>query len=336
MTAKKVLVLTEQFTQDCPLFEPLRAAGYEVVVNETGRLPDEAQLTAQLAEGVVATIAGGEPYTPAVLAAARDLKIIARWGVGYDKVNVPAATEHGIPLAMAFGQNHESVAEYAHAMALALACGIGRRDAMVKSGAWTFDGFHPGLWGRKAGLIGLGRIGGAMARRLLGQGMEVLVYDPFLTPEAAAAAGVVPVDLETLLAEADLISVHAPSTPETRHTLNDAAFERMKPTAIVVNTSRGPLIDEAALARALAAGKIAGAGLDVFETEPLPADSPLRGFDNVVLSPHVSGMDKMAERRVTERCVRNILAWLEGRPEELTPYVVNPKTLSPTQKDPGQ
>lgn len=333
MNAKRVLVLTEQFTNDCPLFEPLRAAGYEVVVNETGRLPDEAALKAMLAEGVIATIAGGEPYTPAVIAAAKDLRIIARWGVGYDRVDVPAATAHGIPLAMAFGQNHESVAEYAHAMALALACGIGRRDAMVKSGAWSFDGFHPGLWGRKAGLIGLGRIGGAMARRLIGQGMEVMVYDPFLSPEKAAEAGVIAVDLDTLLAEADLISVHAPSTPQTRHTLNDAAFARMKANAIVINTSRGPLIDEAALVRALEAGRIAGAGLDVFETEPLPADSPLRGFDNVILSPHVSGMDRMAEQRVTERCVRNILAWLDGRAEELLPYVVNPETLSPAHKD---
>ncbi|MFV0334628.1 MAG: phosphoglycerate dehydrogenase [Tropicimonas sp.] len=333
MNAKRVLVLTEQFTNDCPLFEPLRAAGYAVEVNETGRLPDEAALKAMLAEGVIATIAGGEPYTPDVIAAAKDLRIIARWGVGYDRVDVTAATAHGIPLAMAFGQNHESVAEYAHAMALALACGIGRRDAMVKSGAWSFDGFHPGLWGRKAGLIGLGRIGGAMARRLIGQGMEVMVYDPFLSPEKAAEAGVIAVDLDTLLAEADLISVHAPSTPQTRHTLNDAAFARMKANAIVINTSRGPLIDEAALVRALEAGRIAGAGLDVFETEPLPADSPLRGFDNVILSPHVSGMDRMAEQRVTERCVRNILAWLDGRAEELLPYVVNPETLSPAHKD---
>ena len=334
MTANRILVLTEQFTNESPLFDPLRAAGYVVEVNETGRLPDEAALKDMLAEGVVATIAGGEPYTPYVLEGAKDLGIIARWGVGYDRVNVPAATSHGIPLAMAFGQNHESVAEYAHAMALSLACGIGRRDAMVKAGRWTFDGFHPGLWGRTAGLIGMGRIGGAMARRLVGQNMRVLVFDPFLSAEDAENAGVIRTDLDTLLADSDLVSVHAPATPETRHTLNDAAFAKMKPSAIVINTSRGPLIDEAALARALEAGQIAGAGLDVFEVEPLPQDSPLRGMDNVILSPHVSGMDEMAQARVTQRCVDNILAWFDGRTDALVPYVVNPETLK--QKDLSQ
>ena len=327
MTKQKILVLTEQFTNECPLFDPLRKAGYDVEVNETGRLPDEAKLKAMLAKDVVATIAGGEPYTPDVLANAKDLKMIARWGVGYDKVNVPAATANDIPLAMAFGQNHESVAEYAHAMALSLACGIGRRDAMVHGGKWTFDGFHPGLWGRKAGLIGLGRIGGAMARRLVGQSMHVLVYDPYVTDEQAKAAGVEKCDLDTLLAQSDLISVHAPSTPETRHTLNAEAFAKMKDGVIIVNTSRGPLIDEKALFDALKSGKVYGAGLDVFETEPLPAESPLRDCDNVILSPHVSGMDKMAEARVTTRCVDNILAWLHGDPKELLPYVVNPETL---------
>lgn len=332
MTKQKILVLTEQFTTDHPLFDPLRAAGYIVEVNETGRLPDEADLKQLLASNVVATIAGGEPYTSEVLAAARALRIIARWGVGYDKVDVRAATEHGIPLAMAFGQNHESVAEYAHAMALSLACGIGRRDAMVHRGAWTFDGFHPGLWGRTAGLIGLGRIGGAMARRLKGQGMRVLVYDPHVTEEQADVAGVEKCRLEALLETSDLISVHAPATPETHHILNAAAFARMKHGVIVVNTARGSLIDEAALVAALDSGRIYAAGLDVFATEPLPADSPLRNCANVILSPHVSGMNQMAEKRVTQRCVDNILAWMQRKPQELIPYVVNPETLSRNQE----
>jgi len=333
MIANKVLVLTEQFTNESPLFEPLRAAGYQVEVNETGRLPDEAGLKDLLREGVVATVAGGEPYTPEVIAAAKDLRIIARWGVGYDKVNVPAATARGIPLAMAFGENHESVAEYAHAMALSLACGLGRRDAKVKSHGWAFDGFHPGLWQRTAGLIGFGRIGGALARRLVGQGMHVLVYDPFLSEEKAAVAGVTLVDLDTLLANSDLVSVHAPSTPQTRHMLNDATFARLKTGAIVINTSRGPLIDEAALVRAIESGRLGGAGLDVFEVEPLPKTSPLRTFENVILSPHVSGMDRIAERNVTGRCVRNILAWFEGDTDALVPYVVNPETLSGALKE---
>lgn len=326
--ANKILVNTEQFKTGDPLFDPLVQAGYAVEVNETFRLPSEAELTAKLSDGVVATIAGGEPYTARVLETAPDLKIVARWGVGYDKVDVAAATRAGIPVAMAFGANHESVAEFAHAMALALACRIGPRDAMVKRGEWVFDGFHPGLWGRTAGIVGLGRIGAAMARRCRGGGMAVLVADPFATDDQVAALGARKVALDTLLAEADLVSIHAPSTPGTRHMFGAAQFAAMKPGAILVNTSRGPLIDQAALCEALKARRLGGVGLDVFEVEPLPADSPLRGFDNVLLSPHVSGMDRQAERLVTQRCVSNILEYLGGRPQAIAPYVVNPEVLA--------
>ncbi len=325
---RKILVNTEQFKNGDALFEPLIAAGYTVEVNETFRLPSEAELIEKLKDGVVATIAGGEPYTARVLETAPDLKIVARWGVGYDKVDVAAATKAGIPVAMAFGANHESVAEFAHAMALALACRIGTRDAMVKSRQWFFDGFHPGLWGRTAGIVGLGRIGGAMARRCVASAMEVLVYDPFATEEQLAALGAKRAELDEVFSKADLISIHAPSTPETRHLVNAQRLALVKKTAILVNTSRGPLIDETALVAALGEGRIGGVGLDVFEVEPLPATSRLRDFDNVLLSPHVSGMDRMAERLVTERCVANILNYLGGRAGEIKPYVVNPQVLT--------
>lgn len=330
MTAKgKILVNTEQFRSGDPLFEPLLDAGYAVEVNETFRLPDEAMLMEKLKDNVVATIAGGEPYTARVIETAPYLKMIARWGVGYDKVDVPAATRAGIPLAMAFGANHESVAEFAHAMALTLACRIVPRDRMVKGGEWFFDGFHAGLWGRTAGIIGLGRIGGAMARRCVASRMRTMVYDPFATDDQIASLEAERVtSLETLFAESDLISIHAPSMPDTRHLVNADRLALIKPTAILVNTSRGPLIDEAALVSALEAGRIGGVGLDVFEVEPLPAHSKLRGFDNVLLSPHVSGMDRMAERLVTERCVSNILAYLDGRPTDILPYTVNPEVIA--------
>lgn len=325
--ARKILVNTEQFKNGDPLFDPLLAAGYTVEVNETFRLPSESELIEKLKDGVVATIAGSEPYTARVLETAPHLKIVARWGVGYDKVDVAAATKAGIPVAMAFGANHESVAEFAHAMALSLACRIGPRDAMVKSGKWFFDGFHQGLWGRTAGIVGLGRIGGAMARRCAASAMDVLVYDPFATEEQLAALGAKRAELNELFSRADLISVHAPSTPETRHLVNAERLALIKPTAILINTSRGPLIDEAALVTVLTEGRIGGVGLDVFEVEPLPAGSKLREFDNVLLSPHVSGMDRMAERLVTERCVNNILDFLGGRAKAITPFVINPQVL---------
>lgn len=325
---RKILVNTEQFKNGDALFDPLVHAGYTVEVNESFRLPSEAELIEKLKDGVVATIAGGEPYTARVLETAPSLKIVARWGVGYDKVDVAAATRAGIPIAMAFGANHESVAEYAHAMALALACRIGPRNAMVKQGAWFFDGFHPGLWGRIAGIVGLGRIGAAMARRCRGGAMEVLVYDPFATDEQLLALGASRASLEDLLRRSDLVSIHAPSTPQTRHMIDATRLALMKPTAILVNTSRGPLIDEAALVAALEAGLIGGVGLDVFETEPLPESSPLRRFENVLLSPHVSGMDRQAERLVTERCIANILDFFNGRQHALRPYVINPDVLT--------
>lgn len=326
--ARKILVNTEQFKNGDALFDPLLAAGYEVEVNETFRLPSESELIEKLRDRVIATIAGGEPYTARVLETAPDLKIVARWGVGYDKVDVAAATKAGIPIAMAFGANHESVAEYAHAMALALACRVGPRDAMVKNGKWFFDGFHPGLWGRTAGIVGLGRIGGAMARRCVGGGMKVVVYDPFASDEQLLALGATRIELDELFSVADLISIHAPSTPETRHLVNARRLALAKPAAILVNTSRGPLIDETALVAALAENRIGGVGLDVFEVEPLPENSRLRTFDNVLLSPHVSGMDRMAERLVTERCVSNILEFLGGRPQSIAAYVVNPQVLA--------
>lgn len=328
-TKGKILVNTEQFKQGDALFALLEAAGYTVQVNESFRLPSEEELIALLQDNVVATIAGGEPYTPRVFDEAPALKIVARWGVGFDKVNVPAATAKGIPVAMAFGANHESVAEFAHAMALTLACGIVPRNDMVKSGEWFFDGFHPGLWGRTAGIVGLGRIGGAMARRCVASRMQTIVFDPFATDAQLAELGAErAATLEALFAEADLISIHAPSTPETRHLVNAARLALVKPMAILVNTSRGPLIDEAALVAALEEGRIGGVGLDVFEVEPLPATSRLREFDNVILSPHVSGMDRMAERLVTERCVSNILDFLDGRGDAIRAYCVNPEILA--------
>lgn len=323
----KILVLTEQFKNSDAIFDPLRQAGYLVEVNETFRLPNEEQLIEKLQDNVVATIAGGEPYTQKVFESAQTLKIVARWGVGYDKVNVAAATQAGIPVAMAFGANHESVAEYAYAMALSLACRLEKRNAMVHDRKWFFDGFHPGLWGRTAGIIGLGRIGYAMARRCHAGNMRILVCDPWAKEELLNELNAERVDLSTLLQQSDLVSVHAPSTPESRHTINAQTLGQIKRGAILINTARGPLIDEAALVKALEAEHLGGVGLDVFETEPLPVDSALRNFDNVLLSPHVSGMDYMAERLVTERCINNILNYLNGNTAALKPYVINPETL---------
>ncbi|WP_386692545.1 Hydroxypyruvate reductase [Lonepinella sp. MS14434] len=323
----KILVNTEQFKNGDPIFQPLVDAGFEVIVNETKRLPTEEKLIQLLDDNVVATIAGGEPYTENVLKKAKNLRIIARWGVGYDHVDVNAATQNNIVLAMAFGGNHESVAEYAIALALSLACELPKHDQILKRGDWGFTDFHPGLWGKNAGIIGFGRIGQAMAERCLGLKMKVQVYDPFARAEDLAKFNLESISLDDLLANSDLVSVHAPSTPDTRHLLSEVEFKKMKNTAILINTSRGPLIDEKALVTALENKEILGAGLDVFEQEPLDSLSKLRKMDNVILSSHVSGMDLNARQFVTERCIKNILNYLNHDYKALEPYVINKELI---------
>ncbi|CCO50204.1 Major facilitator family transporter (fragment) [Vibrio nigripulchritudo SOn1] len=324
----KILVNTEQFTQGDPIFNPLVERGYEVIVNETHRLPTEEQLIVMVSdENVVATIAGGEPYTEKVFNHSKGLKIVARWGVGYDKVDITAAAKHGIPVAMAFGCNHESVAEFAFSMATSLACNLINYNQLVKNKVWTFEDFHHGLWNHTAGVIGFGRIGRAMAERCLGAKMQVLVCDPLADKAQVEELGAKLVSFEELLEKSDLVSVHAPNTPETKHMISTRQFELMKSSAILINTSRGPLIDEEALYNALVDKQIFAAGLDVFEVEPLPLHSKLRELNNVILTPHVSGMDKNARKLVTKRCIDNILSYLDGDMSSIQPYVVNSQLL---------
>ncbi len=307
------------------LLQPLVDAGFEVVFNETGRSFDAAGLI-EAVPGAVATIASIEPYNARTLAAAKDLRIVARLGVGYDQVDVAACTEAGVAVAMAFGTNHEAVADHTLALIAALASRITDYDRRVRDGGWG-SLYHGRLHGTTVGLIGFGRIGRAVAKRCQGFAMRVLVYDPYVEASAIEHLGCEPVAFEALLEDSDFVSVHAPAMPSTRHLVNEAAFERMKPSAFVVNTARGPLIDEAALARALEAGSIAGAGLDVFEVEPLPMDSPLRRMDNVVLSPHVAGLSDGAVAAMAEKCVDSILTYLAGRPLE-SGLILNPEVVA--------
>jgi len=306
------------------LLQPLVDAGFEVVYNESGRSFDAAGLI-QALPGAVATVASIEPYDAATLAAATDLRIVARLGVGYDQVDVPACTAAGVAVAMAFGTNHEAVADHTLAMMAALASRITDYDRRVRDGGWG-SLYHGRLHGAVVGLLGFGRIGRAVAKRCQGFAMRVLVHDPEVDARAIEHLGCAPVGFDELFEAADFVSVHAPAMPSTRHLVNAAALERMKPSAFIVNTARGPLIDEAALATALEAGTIAGAALDVFEVEPLPAESPLRRLDNVVFSPHVAGLSDAAVTAMAEKCVDNILDYLAGRPLE-PGLILNPEVV---------
>jgi D-3-phosphoglycerate dehydrogenase / 2-oxoglutarate reductase len=304
--------------------ERLRAAGCEVVFNRQGRLLSKDELIAAL-EGVVATIAGTEPYTERVFAAAPRLKVVARSGVGYDAIDVDAATRHGVAIAMGFGANHDAVADFAFSLMAALASKLIPYHALVAEGRWQRSAHMP-LWRATTGIIGLGRIGRALARRCRGFEMRVLAYD--VVPDAGFAQqhGVELVDLATLFREADFVSVHAPHGPATDKIVSRERIALMKPTAFLINTARGGLVDEAALADALREGRIAGAGLDVFAVEPLPAGSPLRALPNVVMTPHCAGSNTDAIAAMAERVVDNVLALLEDR-DPGADYVLNPEVI---------
>jgi phosphoglycerate dehydrogenase-like enzyme len=275
--------------------------------------------------GCFASIAGGERYSERVFAAASGCKVVARMGVGYDAVDVAAATRHGVAVAMGFGTNHEAVADLALTFMAALSNRLFAYHQEVMEGRWGGH-FHPGLWRSTVGILGLGRIGRALARRCRGFEMRVLAYDPIADPAYAAAERIELVELERVFREADFVSVHAPHSPETDKLVNRERLALMKPSAFLINTARGGLVDENALIEALAAGTIAGAGLDVFEVEPLPAGSPLRGLPNVVLTPHCAGGSISAVAMMTERCVDNILAIRDGRSPS-DEYLLNPEVL---------
>jgi phosphoglycerate dehydrogenase-like enzyme len=322
---RKILCNVQQLHgRQAAFLAPLREAGFEVVMNDQDRLLSEAELIERL-PGVFATVAGGELYTGRVFAAAPDLRVVARFGVGYDRVDVDAATRHGVAVAMAFGTNHESVADYAFALAIGLALELLPHHARVAGGGWGCS-FHPGLWGRSLGIVGLGRIGKALARRARAFEMRICAADPAADQAFAAAQGIELVTLDELLREADVVSLHTPLMAATRHLIGRRELALMKPTPILINTARGGLIDEAALHEALTGGRLAGAGRDVFEAEP-PEGSPLLALPNVLLAPHAAGMDEAAERLMGERCVESILAIHRGR-DPGPGYVLNPEVLS--------
>ena len=253
------------------------------------------------------------PVTDAVLSQTPRLKVIALRGVGYDSVDVAAATARGIPVAVAPGFT-DSVADYVFGLLLAVSRQVAQADRLVRERRWEVL-VSANIAGKTMGIIGLGRIGKAVARRARGFDMPVLAADVEQDEAFAAAYGVRYVPLATLLRESDIVSINAPLQGDTRHLIDAQALAAMKPTAYLINTARGDLVDEAALAAALQAGRLAGAGLDVFHDEPLQ-ESPLRGLDNVVLSPHLAAYSREGLRETGVLAARAVLAVLGGgRPD---------------------
>jgi D-3-phosphoglycerate dehydrogenase / 2-oxoglutarate reductase len=266
----------------------------------------------------------GEPE----LEASGDMKVVTRIGVGYDAVDVPALSKRKVPLMVAGTANSPSVAEQALFMMLTLAKRAQEMHAMVKEGTWAsrlgalpFD-----LYGKTVLIIGFGRIGTRIAKRCQAMEMNVLVYDPYQPASEITAAGCEAVsNLEAALPRADFVTIHCPKTPETVGFFDAAKLKLMKPTAYLINTARGGIVDEKALYEALVSRKIAGAGLDVFEIEPPPVGQPLHALPNVIMAPHVAGVTVEAVSRMSEQTARNILSVLDGEPIRIN--VINQDVL---------
>lgn len=266
----------------------------------------------------------GEPE----LEASQDMKVVARIGVGYDAIDVPALSRRNVPLMTAGTANSPSVAEQAIFMMLTLAKRGTELHALVKNGKWsTRLGLLPfDLFGKTLLIVGFGRIGTRTAKRCLAMEMNVVVYDPYVKAQAIRAAGCEPTDdLDAAIARADILTLHCPRTPETVGMIGAKRLARMKPTAFLVNTARGGIVDEAALHAALVSGKLAGAGLDVFEREPPPADHPLFKLASVITAPHVAGVTRESVERMGQQAARNVLSVFDGAP--IRDNVINPQVL---------
>ncbi|GGN01976.1 D-3-phosphoglycerate dehydrogenase [Actinoplanes campanulatus] len=291
---------------------------------------DRAALTEALADADAVIIRSATRIDAPILAAGQRLRVVARAGVGLDNVDVPAATARGVLVVNAPTSNIVSAAEQAVALLLAVARHTAAASAALKAGAWrrsTYTGVE--VQGKTVGVVGLGRIGVLFAQRMAAFGVRLVAYDPYVQPARAAQLGVRLVTLEELLRESDFVSVHLPRTPETVGLIGEKELALVKPGVRIVNAARGGLVDERALAEALADGRVAGAGLDVFETEPLTS-SPLFALDNVVVTPHLGASTVEAQDKAGLAVARSVRLALRG---EFVPDAVNVRAGGPVDEE---
>ena len=288
------------------------------VVEAAGEPRDRLLHLLAEAEGLV--VRSGTTVDRELMDAAPRLRVVGRAGVGVDNIDLDEATRRGILVANAPLANSVSAAEHAFGLMLAQARNIARADATIRAGRWDRAAFRGvELHGKVLGLVGLGRIGALVAQRTLAFGMSVLAYDPYITADQARQAGGELRDLDSLLADSDFISLHLPRTPETENLLDAVAFSKVKPGVRIVNASRGGIIDEEALAAAIRSGRVAGAALDVFATEPL-VGGPLVELPQVVLTPHLGASTAEAQDKAGLHVAEAVVAGLMGEP---VPSAVN-------------
>ena len=304
-----------------PALALMREAGCQITIPDAFG-PFKAEQIQKLLAGMDAVLASADEYPASVLQAPSlaGLKIISRWGVGYDSIDVAAATKCGIVVAYTPGLLNDAVADYTFALLLAVARRVHEAHLSMHHGKWTVGWGHD-IAGKTLGIIGCGRIGQAVARRASGFNMRVLGCDIAPPPGTEAIRFV---SLDQLLAESDFVTLNAALTPGSRGLIGEAQLRSMKPSACLVNTARGPLVDEPALARALREGWIAGAALDVFATEPLPADHPFRNTPNLLLSPHQASFGRETGERVSLASAQAIVDLMNSRRPQC---VVNPEVF---------
>lgn len=307
---KPVVLVTEATVSEL-VQKRLREGGLEVRFMK-GAI-DEDALVHELSRGDVAAVLlrGSPPLTARVFGAARGLKVVAKHGAGVDSVDIAAATRHGVAVMVAGGANAGAVAEHALALMLALVRELPRFDREMRQGAWRdFNRYTRDFRERTVGIVGYGEIGARTAQLAQAFGAPVLVHTRS-RPELPEGMAYEP-ELERLLERADIVSLHCPLTAKTRGLIGAAQLARMRPDAILINTARGPVVDEAALVEALRSGRIAAAGLDTFAVEPPARDHPLFALPNVLLTPHIAAATTHAMQQMGGITARNILGWLGG------------------------
>jgi len=319
-TRPRVVLLSSLAKLGREQLDPLGAAFELVERFDLDATHDEVALVDGL-EGAWAVVAGSETYTQRVLASLPELRLIVRCGVGFDAIDVPAATARRVAVATTPDANSDGVADLTLALMLACLRRITLGDRHVRSGGWRLPGLSGDLTGATVGVVGLGRVGRNVVRRLAGFGCRILAYEPYPDLEFCAEYAVELAELEALLPRVDVLSIHVPLTDETYRLLGSRELALLKPTAILVNTSRGAVLDEPALVEALVAGRIAGAALDVYDQEPLDTAHPFTTLGNVVLSAHAASFTRLSVARMLASASASLFAAAAG---ELPLGCVNP------------
>ncbi|MEM2178745.1 MAG: 2-hydroxyacid dehydrogenase [Candidatus Methanomethylicaceae archaeon] len=304
-----------------------RMMGIKREIREFAGKPEEL---AKLVKDIDALFIHVAPVTKQVLESGKKLKVVACARGGPVNIDIDAATMLGIPVINAPGRNAEAVAEYVIGLIIAYTRNIIKSHILLKKGTWSEDFYHydkcgDELEGKVIGLIGFGRVGRKLVERLKGFNVRIIAYDPYVSKEQMASYNVESVDLNTLMKESDIISVHARLTPETHHLISEKEFKIAKRTALFINTARGEIVDENALIKALKEGWIAGAALDVFENEPLPKDHPLLQLDNVILTPHIAGASRTTVIRTAKMIAEDVKRVLAG---EKPKNCINPEVFT--------